>query len=106
MKIRTQAWDGSDPVGLAAQLREAAPEPDGLAAAVAETISRVASEGDAAVAELSKRFDGVAADPLEVSADSIAAAPAEIRSHCGRRSRRAPRTCVPSPRASSPARPR
>jgi histidinol dehydrogenase len=78
MKIRTQAWDGSDPAGLASSLREAAPEPEGLRAAVAETIARVASGGDAAVAELSERFDGVAADPLEVPADLIAAAPAGI----------------------------
>jgi histidinol dehydrogenase len=78
MKIRTQAWDGRDPARLAASLREAAPLPDGLMAAVAATIERVASAGDAAVAELSERFDGVAADPVEVPADLAAAAPADI----------------------------
>ena len=65
MKIRTQAWDGRDPERLAASLRSVASEPDGLTVAVAETIARVEAEGDAAVAELSVRFDGVA-HPLQV----------------------------------------
>ena len=78
MKIRTQAWDGRDPARLAASLREAAPAPDGLAAAVAETLERVATGGDAAVAELSERFDGVAADPVEIPAELVSAAPDAI----------------------------
>lgn len=83
MRIRTQAWDGSDPGRLAATLRASASEPAGLAAAVATTITRVRQDGDAAVAELSARFDGVAADPVEVPADRLDAAlsaiPAELR---------------------------
>ena len=78
MKIRIQAWDGREPARLAASLRDAAPRPEGIAAAVAETIAHVASGGDAAVAELSERFDGVAADPVRVPADLVAAAPGDI----------------------------
>jgi histidinol dehydrogenase len=74
MKIRMQAWDGRDPERLAASLRSVASEPDGLTVAVAETIARVEAEGDAAVAELSVRFDGVAADPVEVPRDRLTAA--------------------------------
>ena len=87
MKIRMQAWDGRDPERLAASLRSAASEPDGLAAAVAETIARVEAEGDAAVAELSVRFDGVAADPVEVPRDRLTAALASIASRSGSASR-------------------
>ena len=84
MKIRTEAWDGLDPERLAASLRAASPEPEGIAASVATTIDRIRTGGDAALAELSERFDGVAADPLEVPAARVAAAlaeiPAELRS--------------------------
>jgi len=80
MRIRTQAWDGRDPERLAASLRSAAPQPEGIAAAVAATIENVRTGGDAAVAKLSERFDGVAADPVEVAAARIAAAPDEIAS--------------------------
>ncbi len=78
MKIRTEAWDGREPDRLAAQLRAASPDPAGLAASVATTIERVRAGGDAALAELSNRFDGVAADPVEVPAARIAAAAGEI----------------------------
>lgn len=83
MRIRTEAWDGADPGRLAARLRAAVAEPAGLAAAVAASIERVREEGDAAVAELSARFDGIAADPVEVPAERLDAAlagvPAELR---------------------------
>lgn len=78
MKIRTEAWDGRDPERFAASLRASSPEPEGVAAAVAATIERVRAGGDAALAELSERFDGVAADPLEVPAARLAAARDEI----------------------------
>jgi histidinol dehydrogenase len=74
MRIRTQPWDGSDPARLAASLRATAPEPEGISDAVAAVIESVREQGDAAVAEHSARFDGVAADPLEVPAERLAAA--------------------------------
>jgi len=80
MKIRTRVWDGADPDRLAASLRAANPGPAGVAASVAATIARVREGGDAALAELSLRFDGIAADPLEIPAERVAAAPSQIPS--------------------------
>jgi histidinol dehydrogenase len=74
MRISTEAWDGGDPADLAASLRADAPGPQGVAAAVAATIERVREGGDGAVAELSERYDGVAADPLAIPRDRIEAA--------------------------------
>jgi histidinol dehydrogenase len=83
VKIRSEAWDGSEPGRLAASLRAAAPPPEGVADAVATTIERVRAGGDAAVAELGERFDGVAVERLQVPAERLAAAideiPAELR---------------------------
>ncbi|MCB0876883.1 MAG: histidinol dehydrogenase, partial [Solirubrobacterales bacterium] len=83
MRIRTQSWDGGDPAAFAASLRAAISEPEGLRAAVAETIERVRRDGDSAVAELSERFDGIAADPVEVPgarlSEAVGEIPAELR---------------------------
>ncbi|HET6830442.1 MAG TPA: histidinol dehydrogenase [Solirubrobacterales bacterium] len=78
MKIRSETWDGSEPDRFATSLRAAAPSPEGLADAVAETIEQVRAGGDAAVAELGKRFDGVAPERLAVPAERLAAAAAAI----------------------------
>jgi histidinol dehydrogenase len=78
MRIRTQAWDGRDADRLARQLRESAAAGESVASAVAEVVERVRSGGDTAVAELSQRFDGIAADPVEVPKETVAAAPGEI----------------------------
>jgi len=78
VKIERRAWEGEDPAGLAAELRGAVAPPEGLADAVAATLERVKGGGDAAVGELSRRFDGIAADPLEVPAERVAAVVDEI----------------------------
>ena len=63
---------------LAPALRAAAAEDPGIAAAVAETIAAVREGGDAALAELGLRFDGVAADPLRVPREELERALAEV----------------------------
>ena len=78
MRIRTQSWDGGDADRFAVSLRAAAPRPAGIAAAVATTIERVRSGGDAALRELSEEFDGIAAEPFEIAPERVATAPAEI----------------------------
>ena len=71
MRVETRDWNQRDPAGLAAALRAARPGPAGIAAAVATTIERVRDGGDAALAELGRRFDGVAASQLRVDAEEI-----------------------------------
>lgn len=84
MKVERLRWDGEDARGLAARLR-GSPEPTAeVAAAVTETITRVREEGDAAVLELGRRFDGHRPETLRVAdaalAGAEAAIPAELRS--------------------------
>jgi len=83
VRIARDRLEPGDAGALADRLREAASPPAALATAVAETIARVAAEGDAALAELGRRFDGVAADPIRVGAAEIeralASTPAELR---------------------------
>jgi histidinol dehydrogenase len=78
VRITSESWDGTEPSSLASSLRAGAPDPEGVAAAVTATIERVRSEGDVAVRELSERFDGVAADPIEVPPERLEAARDEI----------------------------
>jgi len=66
VRCSRRSWDGAAPERLAAELRRGAPEPEGIAAAVAETIARVREGGDAALIELGERFDGVAPRSLRV----------------------------------------
>lgn len=83
MKVVSESWDGTEPSRLASALRAGASEPEAIAAAVATTIERVREGGDAAVRELSERFDGIAAEPIEVPPERLEAArgeiPAELR---------------------------
>ena len=71
MRVETRDWNQRDPADLAAALRAARPAPPGIAAAVATTIEQVRDGGDAALAELGRRFDGVAASQLRVDAEEI-----------------------------------
>ena len=71
MRVETRDWNQRDPADLAAALRAARPSPPGIAAAVATTIEQVRDGGDAALAELGRRFDGVAASQLRVDAEEI-----------------------------------
>lgn len=71
MRCSRRSWDGAAPARLAAELRRSAPEPAGIAAAVAETIAAVREGGDAALIELGERFDGVAPRSLRVEGDVL-----------------------------------
>ncbi|GIK78125.1 MAG: histidinol dehydrogenase [Actinomycetes bacterium] len=83
MNVVSESWDGTGPARLASSLRAGASVPEGVAAAVATTIEDVRERGDAAVRELSERFDGIAADPVVVPPGRLEAAreeiPAELR---------------------------
>jgi len=74
-----------DPAQAANALRQLVPEGESVAAAVAEIIDQVGAGGDAAVLELTQRFDtgGAAPPPLRVSDEDLAAAqrelPADVR---------------------------
>ena len=60
MKISRFDWDGKDPRGFAAELRELQPPPGSVAEDVAAIIAEVQARGDAAVVEISSRFGEVA----------------------------------------------
>ena len=73
MRVERRSWDGSDPRGLAAELRAAAEceLPAGIAEAVATTIESVRVGGDATVIELGERFDGARAAALRVPDEEL-----------------------------------
>ncbi|MBA2522292.1 MAG: histidinol dehydrogenase, partial [Solirubrobacterales bacterium] len=83
MRLDQRVWDGEEPAALAAELRRASAEPEGLAAAVAETIRQVRAEGDTALYELGERFDAARPGALRVAdaalADAAAGVPADLR---------------------------
>lgn len=70
-RARLESQDAGAVATLAERLRAEVPAPAGIASAVAETISLVRSGGDAALADLGRRFDGVAPERIRVD-------PAEI----------------------------
>ncbi len=69
-----------DAASLAAELRTLIPSSEAVAPAVAEIIAAVRARGDAAVDELTRRFDtgGDQAPPLEVEASELQAASARL----------------------------
>ena len=87
MRLERRTLDG-DPAALAAEIRALAPPPADVVADVAAILARVRAEGDAAVVELTERFDGEAAaaapprfeelapdvrDGLELARENVAA---------------------------------
>ncbi|MDX6652093.1 MAG: histidinol dehydrogenase [Solirubrobacterales bacterium] len=83
MRLSRHEWDGRDPAALAQRLRSAVSAPAELSGEVAETIARVRAGGDAALIELSERFDGVRPSSLRVdpalSAGALAGLEPELR---------------------------
>ncbi len=71
MRVEVRDWDGRDATGFAASLRAEGRDTAAIAAAVAATVQQVRDRGDTALAELSERFDGVAASSLRVDAEAI-----------------------------------
>jgi len=69
-----------DPVALAARVRALVPSPGSVAAPVAEIVARVRAEGDAALVDLTRRFDtqGAEPPPLRVPAADPGAALAAL----------------------------
>ena len=76
MTLRVSRF-GAD--ATAAELRALAPPPPDVEEAVRELLREVREGGDAAVARLTKRFDGVDVSELRVPAQELAAARAEPR---------------------------
>jgi histidinol dehydrogenase len=79
MAMRLKIWQELSADEQAAALaRPALANDDALAARVAEIIGRVRTEGDAALRDLTARFDRAELDSLEVSAAEFAAAEREL----------------------------
>lgn len=78
MRISTLSLEG-EPSALAAELRGSGQVgAEDVTAKVAEVIAAVREGGDAAVAELSRRFDGVASEPSLVSRSTVERAAEEL----------------------------
>jgi histidinol dehydrogenase len=75
--IRSQRidWDGSDRPAITARVRGLVPQLDSVSAEVEAILTRVRSEGDAAVRALAESFGEVAPDRLRVDPEAVAAAP-------------------------------
>jgi histidinol dehydrogenase len=79
MAMQLRVWQQLSPAEQAAALaRPALANDAALAARVAAIVERVRNEGDAALRELTAKFDRVALDSLEVGAAEIDAAEAEL----------------------------
>jgi histidinol dehydrogenase len=63
MRLASFDWDGRDPAGLAAEIRDLQPPLGEVGETVAEIIAAVRERGDDAVAELEARFGGGPFDP-------------------------------------------
>jgi histidinol dehydrogenase len=77
MKTSRFDWDGGDPRGLAQELRALQPPLDEVREAVAEIISAVEAEGDAAVLRYEERF-GTRPGSLRVADSELAGAVDEV----------------------------
>jgi histidinol dehydrogenase len=75
MRIERLDWDGADAPAMARTVRNLAPRAEGLGDEVARVIERVREGGDAALAELGERFDGIAPSELRVDPERVAMAP-------------------------------
>jgi histidinol dehydrogenase len=78
MKVSRFDWDGSDAPKLAREIRTLQSPLGEVTEAVGEIVSAVASEGDAAVLRLEKRFGGVAPESLQVPEEELGEAPERI----------------------------
>jgi histidinol dehydrogenase len=63
MRLQSFDWDGTDPSGLARQIRALQPPLGEVSETVAEVIAAVRERGDDAVSELEARFGGEPVDP-------------------------------------------
>jgi histidinol dehydrogenase len=74
-------WDGSDPAGLAATLRETQPDLGEVSDAVAEIIDEVRRDGDDALLRLEERLGGTRPAAIRVPGEVVATAesPAEVQ---------------------------
>ncbi|HEY6772005.1 MAG TPA: histidinol dehydrogenase [Solirubrobacterales bacterium] len=63
MRLQSFDWDGSDPSGLASQIRALQPPLGEVSETVAEIIAAVRDRGDDAVSDLEARFGGERVDP-------------------------------------------
>jgi histidinol dehydrogenase len=83
MRISRFDWDGTDPEGLAGELRALQPALGEVSDAVARIIDEVAHGGDEAVLDAERRFGGTAPESLRVEPEAIGAAreaiPADLR---------------------------
>jgi histidinol dehydrogenase len=75
VRIERLEWDGADAPAMARTVRALTPQHAGLGGDVAEVIEAVRTGGDAALAELAERFDGVAPAELRVDPERVAMAP-------------------------------
>jgi histidinol dehydrogenase len=63
MRLQSFDWDGSDPSGLASQIRALQPPLGEVSETVAEIIAAVRDRGDDAISDLEGRFGGERVDP-------------------------------------------
>jgi histidinol dehydrogenase len=75
MRITRFDWDGSDAAKLAREIRGLQPPLGAVTEAVAEIVSAVESEGDAAMLGFEERFGGAAPESLRVPDEELRAAP-------------------------------
>lgn len=80
MKLKRLEWSGTNPRGLAADLRALAPQ-ESITAGVREILERVRAGGDAAVREQAERFGEALPDALRVDPEAVAAAPGLLEPH-------------------------
>lgn len=78
MKTSRFEWDGSDPRGLAREIRALQPPLGEVGEAVAEILAAVEAEGDAAVLRFEERFGEAAPGSLRVPEEELATAPERI----------------------------
>ena len=78
MRVERIDWNGSGREELARRLRRLIPAADDVTADVAEILTRVRGEGDAAVREYTTRYGELAPESLRVDPGTITAASASI----------------------------
>jgi histidinol dehydrogenase len=80
--VRVERFEIAPPADVAARVRALVPAPESVADGVREILARVREQGDAAVIELTRRFDlaGAEPKPLRVGPAELDAAAAALRS--------------------------
>ena len=80
--MRVERFEIAPPADVAARVRALVPAPESVADGVREILARVRDQGDAAVIELTRRFDlaGAEPKPLRVGPAELDAAAAALRS--------------------------